>query len=168
MRGFFHSAVLLALPVLASAQANADIRMASWQPGTAAIAYPMLLASAAVVGVVDVRFVVDALGQVDTSSIVMMKSTHELFSHSVRAAVVAGYATNALIDGTPRRQAVVHRFVFAPAGEPVCLEKSPRVAPRVTLVCAPRGSRPARSDAAAMNLLAPTPKVPLSRVFARP
>ena len=81
-------------------------------PGNSPPAYPELLRSANVTGFVIAQFVVDTLGRADTATIKMLKSSHELFSQAVRAAIPAMRFKPARTGGRKVKQLVQQRFDF--------------------------------------------------------
>ena len=138
-----------------AAQERADGGTASWEPARTSIVYPRMFAATDVEGVVDIDVVIDTAGRVETTSLRILRSTHELFTQSVRDAVASGLATRAVVNGVTRNEVVRHRFVFAAYSEPVCLGRQPRVSSGVTLVCAPSTDRPQHNDEGT-----PTPAFP--------
>lgn len=74
--------------------------------------YPTLLASANVSGTVRIGFTISNTGHIDTTTIVVFRSTHELFTQAVRSAIVRWMARPARLDGRPVRQWVVYEFQF--------------------------------------------------------
>src|SRR5665213_4424746 len=61
--------------------------------------YPEMLLGAHVEGTVLVQFVVTARGQIDTATFGVLKSTHDLFTQSVRAAMTHWTARAARLKG---------------------------------------------------------------------
>ena len=57
-------------------------------PGSAQPRYPSMLQSAGLEGDVRTQFVVDTLGRVERSSVQVLESTHEMFTTSVRDALL--------------------------------------------------------------------------------
>lgn len=88
-------------------EAPARLRQDSPRP-----AYPPLLREAGVAGEVFAQFVVDTTGRVEASSLKVLRSTHELFTASVRAALETLRYTPARVSGRPVRQLVQETFVF--------------------------------------------------------
>jgi TonB family protein len=80
--------------------------------GTAAPVYPADLAEAGVEGVVRATYVVDATGQVDTTTIRIISSDHPRFTTSVEAALAEMRFRPAKRRGKPVRQLVEQRFRF--------------------------------------------------------
>jgi TonB family protein len=80
--------------------------------GTAAPAYPSDLAEAGVEGVVRATYVVDATGQVDTTTIRILSSDHPRFTTSVQTALGEMRFRPAKRHGKPVRQLVEQRFRF--------------------------------------------------------
>lgn len=99
-----------ALGVPDTASATCDVRPL---PGNPLPAYPALLRSAHVDGLVVVQFVVDTVGQVDPSSIGIERSTHELFSKAVFDALLRSKYRPSHARGRRERQLVEQRFTFA-------------------------------------------------------
>ncbi|MDE3217499.1 MAG: M56 family metallopeptidase, partial [Gemmatimonadota bacterium] len=79
-------------------------------------AYPQLLRAAGVSGEVIVQFVVEPTGSPDMSTFKVLKSTHELFTQSVRTAVAGFRYTPALVRGTPVRELIQEPFQFTLRG----------------------------------------------------
>ena len=82
------------------------------RPGTPTPAYPAMLRAAAVEGRVIARFVVDTTGRVEPGSFMVLESTHELFTASVRAALPAMRYLPAEAGGRRVRQLVQQTFEF--------------------------------------------------------
>ena len=82
-------------------------------PGTGAPRYPDILRSAGVEGEVLAQFVVDTLGRVDISSYKVIRTSHELFAASLRAALPAMRFMPAEVGGRKVKQLVQQPFVFA-------------------------------------------------------
>jgi TonB family protein len=76
-------------------------------------AYPPSLRAANVEGDVLVRFVVDTAGRVERNSIVVLRTTHELFAEAVRAWLPQTRYQPAQAAGLPVRQLVEQRVGFA-------------------------------------------------------
>jgi protein TonB len=83
------------------------------RPGNMAPRYPDALRSANVEGQVLAQFIVDENGMADTSSFRILKSTHDLFSVTVRDAVPAMHFYPAELNGRPVRQLVQMPFQFS-------------------------------------------------------
>lgn len=81
-------------------------------PTPAAIRYPTMLRDAGIEGDVNARFVVDTAGRVEKGSLVVLHSSNELFTASVRAALPAMRFVPAEAGGRKVRQLVEQRFVF--------------------------------------------------------
>jgi TonB family protein len=82
-------------------------------PGGAAPRYPDLLRQAGVQGEVLVQFVVGPDGRADVGSFKVLKSSHELFTSAVRAALPQMRFSPALVGGRPVRQMVQQPFTFS-------------------------------------------------------
>jgi TonB family protein len=80
--------------------------------GTAAPVYPSDLAEAGIEGVVRTSYVVDATGQVDTTTIRILSSDDPRFTASVQTALVEMRFRPATRRGKPVRQLVEQRFRF--------------------------------------------------------
>lgn len=74
--------------------------------------YPALLASANVSGTVRVGATISSAGHLDTTTIVVFRSTHALFTQAVRSAIARWTARPARLGGRPVRQWVVYEFQF--------------------------------------------------------
>jgi TonB family protein len=79
---------------------------------SAAPAYPPQLLSEGVEGTVVVRYVVEANGLADSSSLVILSATRREFADAVRAAIPFMRFTPARIDERPVRQLVEQPFSF--------------------------------------------------------
>ena len=88
-------------------------RPASARPGNRPPTYPPLFHSAKVEGEVLAIFVVDTLGRVDTSTFHVLKSTHDLFTQAVKAAVARYSFRPAELDGRKVKQLVQMPFDFS-------------------------------------------------------
>ncbi len=83
-------------------------------PGGKGPEYPAMLKTAGVVGEVQVQFVVNADGRVDTSTFKVLKSAHPLFTEAVRAWLPDARFTPATVNnGMTVKQLVQMPFVFA-------------------------------------------------------
>lgn len=80
--------------------------------GNPAPDYPAQLRSAAVEGEVQVRFIVDADGRVERSSIAIVRATHALFGESVRRWLPSTRYAPAEHGGSKVRQLVEQRIEF--------------------------------------------------------
>jgi bla regulator protein blaR1 len=85
-------------------------------PGNQAPVYPQLLRAAGVSGEVIVQFVVEPSGTPDMNTFKVLKSTHELFTRSVRSAVSQFKFIPAVVRGTPVRQLIQEPFQFSLVG----------------------------------------------------
>jgi TonB family protein len=94
-------------------------------PGDRPLSYPPLLAHANVEGTVELQFVVDERGAVDSSTIVVLRTDHELFTRSARASLRAWAASPAVLHGKSVRQLMTHAFCFR-----LMDHRTPTVAPR--------------------------------------
>jgi hypothetical protein len=84
--------------------------------GGAAPVFPDSLKQAGVEGEVLTSFVVDTTGLADPASLKIIKSTHQLFTQSVAAALPNMRFTAALIGGRKVRQLVMQPFMFRITG----------------------------------------------------
>lgn len=80
--------------------------------GSAAPAYPAGLLAEGIEGYVIVRYVVEASGRADSSSLAVLASTHTEFADAVREALPYMRFTPARINGRPVRQLVEQPFRF--------------------------------------------------------
>ncbi len=85
--------------------------------GTGRPRYPDVLRTANVEGEVLAQFVVDTDGTVVPGSVKMFRSTHELFSESVRAALPNARFVPAEVDGRKVRQLQQESFTFSLSGK---------------------------------------------------
>ena len=81
-------------------------------PGNAAPRYPDMLRSANVEGEVLVQFVVDTTGRVESGSLKILKTSHDLFTNSVRQALASMRFYPAEIGGRKVKQLVQQPFNF--------------------------------------------------------
>jgi TonB family protein len=82
-------------------------------PGSASPKYPDLLRNAGVEGSVLAQFVVDTSGHPDLWTIKVLKSTHDLFTESVRAALPQIKFYPAKVGGRPVKQLIQMPFDFS-------------------------------------------------------
>ena len=82
-------------------------------PGSAQPKYPAMLKSANVQGEVLAQFVVDTTGRADMRTFKVLKSTHDLFTQSVRTALQDMRFVPAEIGGRKVMQVVQQPFTFA-------------------------------------------------------
>lgn len=75
--------------------------------------YPAALRSAQIEGVVDAQFIVDTLGRAEPASIVIRRTTHQLFADAVRQALLRSRYEPAVADNRKVRQLVEQRFTFS-------------------------------------------------------
>ena len=75
--------------------------------------YPNQLRAANVQGMVQAKFVVRADGTVDMGSFIVMRSDHELFTTSVRAAVEKMRFRPAMLNGKPVSKMMAMPFIFS-------------------------------------------------------
>jgi TonB family protein len=85
-------------------------------PGSPQPRYPDILKSAGVEGGTVAAFVVNPDGGIDTSSIKIVYTSHELFAAAFRAAAPNMHFRPAVVNGRPVRQLVQEPFVFNIAG----------------------------------------------------
>jgi TonB family protein len=112
---------------------------AVWTLGPEKVTYPALLNRARVGGRVDVLFVVDSAGRVDSTSFRVLKSPHDLFTAAAHDAVVRGRGVAGRIGDTPVRQQMRHTFLFVLADStPLCGVPMADVEPERTVVCGRR------------------------------
>ena len=81
-------------------------------PGNAGPRYPDMLRSANVEGEVLAQFVVDTSGRVESGSIKILKSSHDLFTNAVRQSLTAARYYPAEIGGRKVKQLVQQPFNF--------------------------------------------------------
>ena len=87
-------------------------KQVSGVPGTTNLRYPDMLRSANVEGEVLVQFVVDTTGRADLSSFKVLKSSHDLFTNSVKNALAQMRFYPAEIGGRKVKQLVQQPFNF--------------------------------------------------------
>jgi TonB family protein len=87
-------------------------------PGSGGPKYPAMLKSANVEGEVLAQFVVNTDGRADVRTFKVLKSTHDLFTKSVRAALPDMHFTPAEIGGHKVKQMVQQPFTFSVSKEP--------------------------------------------------
>jgi len=87
-------------------------KQVSGVPGTTNLRYPDMLRSANVEGEVLVQFVVDTIGRADLSSFKVLKSSHDLFTNSVKNALSQMRFYPAEIGGRKVKQLVQQPFNF--------------------------------------------------------
>ena len=109
-------------------------------PHDRVVDYPELLAEAAVEGEVQLQFVIDERGHVDSTSIKVLSSTHELFAAAALASVRGWGVEAAERRGESVRQLTTHAFCFriGPAGalSRCAREMSAYPAASLTVACA--------------------------------
>jgi protein TonB len=81
-------------------------------PGSAQPRYPSMLQRAGLEGDVRTQFVVDTLGRVERLSVHVLESSHEMFTTSVRDALVRARFRPAEVGGRKVRQLVEQTFTF--------------------------------------------------------
>lgn len=86
---------------------------AALKQGTMQPVYPATLKSAGIDGEVLAQFVVDAEGKVDLETFKALKSTHVLFTASIRDALEQAVFTPALVGGRPVKQLLQLPFMFS-------------------------------------------------------
>lgn len=82
-------------------------------PGTGNPRYPDILRSSSIEGEVLAQFVVDTTGRVEVSTFKVIRTSHELFSASVRQALPQMRFLAAEVGGRKVKQLVQQPFVFA-------------------------------------------------------
>lgn len=135
----------------------------------AVLRYPGLLAGANVEGIVELQFAVDPSGAVDTTSIVVLQSTHDLFTSAARQALRGWSWQPAMRAGVAVRQLTTYGFCFqlvtegANKATPLC-ELEPRYAFRDVLRACENEQATARActDGGCATPAPPRPR-PLSR-----
>jgi TonB family protein len=95
-------------PTFFACQVDQPVR----SPLNGPLAYPPLLAQSNVEGVVALQFVVDERGTVDSTTVVVLGSTHDIFTRAARNALAAWRVQPALRRGVPVRQLTTHAFCF--------------------------------------------------------
>ncbi len=88
-------------------------KQASQVPGTGNLRYPDSLRTASVEGEVLVQFVVDANGAYEPGSLKVLKSSHDLFTKAVAAALPGMRFYPAQVGGKAVRQVIQQPFTFA-------------------------------------------------------
>jgi TonB family protein len=88
-------------------------KTAELAPGNSAPRYPDMLRSANVEGAVLAQFVVDTTGRVDMSTVKVLKTTHDLFTNSVKLALSDIKFSPALVGGRKVKQLVQMTFPFS-------------------------------------------------------
>ena len=88
-------------------------KQAAQAPGSPTPTYPQTLQSAGIEGEVDAQFVVDTTGRADISTLKIEKSTNDLFTAAVRAALPRMRFYPAEIGGKKVRQLVQQPFTFS-------------------------------------------------------
>lgn len=107
-------------------------------PAGAVLRYPSLMAASNVEGTVEMQFAVDPHGTVDTTTIVILRSTHDLFTTAARQALRGWSWQPAMRRGVAVRQLTTYGFCFLLLNDatstvtPSC-ELEPRYAPRQVL-----------------------------------
>ena len=96
-------------PVFLPCQVTREI---AWMSGNVSPMFPALFRDAQLDGQVRVQFIVDERGRVEAESIKMLKSSHEVLSEAVRAALATWSASPAYLDTLAVRQVAVHEFTF--------------------------------------------------------
>jgi len=112
--------VLTEVPVNRPTPVNSDQTFFEFQvekpvaprPGNAAPRYPDALREAKIEGVVLAQFVVDTLGQPDMDTFKVLKSTHELFTNTVKASLPDMAFYPALVGGRKVKQLIQMPFQF--------------------------------------------------------
>jgi hypothetical protein len=89
--------------------------------------------NAGVGGDVTLRFVLDSAGVVDSGSVVVIRSPHDLFTAEARRELLKGHGSPALILGRPVRQILSHTFSFSPSDGDCRVRAA--AAPDTTLIC---------------------------------
>jgi protein TonB len=82
-------------------------------PGNTAPRYPDVLRNANIEGTVLAQFIVDETGKADTASFRVLRSTHDLFSTTVRNALPGFLFNPAELNGRPVKQMVQMPFQFS-------------------------------------------------------
>jgi protein TonB len=85
---------------------------ATLKQGTIQMVYPPTLKSAGIGGEVLAQFVVDTDGRADIATFKVLKSTHELFTVSIRDALANAVFTPASVGGRPVKQLMQLPFSF--------------------------------------------------------
>lgn len=88
-------------------------KTATQVPGTGNLRYPDMLRSANVEGEVIAQFVVNADGTIDTDSFKVLKSSHELFTQAVKAALPDMRFAPAEVEGKKVKQLIQTPFTFS-------------------------------------------------------
>jgi TonB family protein len=118
-------------------------RQATPAPGNPSPRYPDLLRSAGVDGTVLAQFVVDTAGHPDMLTFKVLKSTHDLFTASVRAALATMRFSPAQVGGRSVKQLIQMPFEFSMGQstvgrlEPVVVTSLARQLPNASVAKAP-------------------------------
>ena len=128
-------------------------------PGNPEPVYPDSLRKAGVTGSVVVQFVVDTTGRVDTSRVLVSRSSGEPFTAAVRAILPQLRYTPAENKGHKVRQIVDKRFVFPPQQSQTARDSTPPA--RDSTPPSPHDSTPpAASDSTSRSPRDSTPRPP--------
>ena len=128
-------------------------------PGNPQPVYPDSLRKAGAKGDVVVQFVVDTAGQVDTSRVLVSRSSGEAFTAAVRAILPQLRYTPAENKGHKVRQIVDKRFVFPPQQSQTARDSTPPA--RDSTPPSPHDSTPpAASDSTSRSPRDSTPRPP--------
>ena len=111
---------LTEVPVNRPTPVNADQTFFEFQvekpvtprPGNAAPRYPDVLRDAKIEGEVLAQFVVDTLGRPDMDTFKVLKSTHDLFTNTVKASLPDMAFDPALVGGRKVKQLIQMPFQF--------------------------------------------------------
>jgi TonB family protein len=87
-------------------------RPVSFDPTSAAPAYPVELQKAGIAGAATMRFIVDSTGSADSATIVVVEATHPGFAASVREALPRMHFRPAELGQQRVRQLVEQQFKF--------------------------------------------------------
>lgn len=82
--------------------------------------YPRMMMSGAIAGGARLQFTVTSAGRVDTSSIKVLESTHELFVQAARSALSTWRARAARFHGRPVAEVIQYTFLFFPRDTVPC------------------------------------------------
>jgi TonB family protein len=99
-------------PIGAIIASGDSVRVAELLSGAPRPRFPDMLRSAGVEGEVRALFVIDTMGRVDMSTFMVLKSTHDLFTNAVRAAVGAFRYVPAMRGEKKVAQSVDTLFLF--------------------------------------------------------
>jgi len=131
------------------------------------LSYPELMSGSNVEGAVQLQFVVDERGSVDSTTLVVLTSTHDIFTRAARESLRSWGARPARRRGTPVRQITRHAFCFrlildGKLGD--CPKELATYSPsQISVVCEELRGQVRASDHPAVGLEIRPPRRPPSR-----